>query len=238
MKKLLSILLAVLTVFSFCSIAAAAEDVSEPASEIAEETFATYEICADPDFLTLQYMAKGNDKATILHPGDKITTYKNSNIDVLYYPDADGKFNGDWEPSDLNNLAFSPSAAESFKETFPKKVGEATVRGLGDETADGAIDFTIAYSEENKFVGWVIYGYEAEKNTIVLCAVWEKNHKINTHEKEDDLVYLLDFFFNIRRAIHTHITIPTLKVIRVINNAILAVKTWFYNLVFAEKTAA
>lgn len=236
MKKLLSILLAVLTVFSFCSIAAAAEDVSEPAET--EETYQTYEICEDVDFLTLQYMGKGNDKATILHPGDKITTYKNSNIDVLYYPDADGKFNGDWEPSDPNNLAFSPSAAESYKETFQKKVGEATVRAIGDEVADGTIDFTIAYSEENKFVGWVVYNYEPEKNTIVLCAVWEKNHKIETHEKEDDLTYLLDFFFNIRRAMHTHITIPVLKVIRIINNAILVVKTWFYNLVFSEKAAA
>lgn len=242
MKKLLSILLAVLTVFSFCSIAAAAEDASEPASEPAEETYNTYEICADPDFLVLQYMAKGNDKATILHPGDMICTYKNTKIEVLYYPDADAMYKGDWEPSDPNNIAFSPSAKEYYKDTFNKVSGGATtyatVRDLGYETIDGAIDFVIAYSEENKFVGWVVYDYEPASNQIKLCAVWEKNHKIDTHEKEDDLTYILDVFFNIRRAMHKYITLPTLKVIRVINNAILFVKTWFYNLIFGEKAAA
>ena len=238
MKKLLSILLAVLTVFSFCSIAAAAEDVSEPASEPAEETFNTYDICEDPDFLVLKYMAEGNDKATILHPGDQITTYKSSAIDVLYYADADAMYNGNWEPADPNNLAFSPSAAELFKESFSKQDGAAIVRDLGYVTNDGAIDFTIAYSDENTFVGWVVYDYDAAKNTIKLVAVWEKNHKITTGEKEEDLTYILDFFFNIRRAIHKHITLPTLQVIRTINNAILFVKTWFYNLLFGEKTAA
>ncbi len=231
MKKLLSILLAVLTVFSFCSIAAAAEDVSEPASEPAE-TYNTYEICEDPDFLVLQYMAKGNDKATILHPGDKITTYKKSDIDVLYYPDADALYNGDWEPSDPNNIAFSLSAELYYKETFPKKVGEATIRDL-DFT-----DFTIAYSDENVFVGWVVYSYEPALNTIKLCAVWQKNHKIDSKEKVDDMYYIMDFFFSIKKALHTHVTLPLLKVIRIINNAILFVKTWLYNLIFGEKTAA
>lgn len=237
MKKLLSILLAVLTVFSFCSVAAAAEDVSEPAEEPAE-TFKTYEICEDPDFLELQYMAKGNDKATLLQPGDKITTYKKSDIDVLYYPDADALYTGAWEPADPNNIAFSPSAAEYYKETFKKKVGEATIRDLGYVTNDGAIDFTIAYSDENVFKGWVVYSYEPAKNTIALCAVWEKNHKITTGEKKEDLTYILDFFFNIRRAMHDHITLPTLQVIRTLNNVFLYVKTWFYNLLFTEKPAA
>lgn len=231
MKKLLSILLAVLTVFSFCSIAAAAEDVSEPASEPAE-TYNTYEICEDPDFLVLQYMSKGNDKATILQPGDKIKTYKKSDIDVLYYPDADALYNGDWEPSDPNNIAFSLSGEEYYKETFAKKVGEATIRDL-DFT-----DFTIAYSDENVFVGWVVYSYEPALNTIKLCAVWQKNHKIDSKEKVDDMYYIMDFFFSIKKALHTHVTLPLLKVIRIINNAILFVKTWLYNLIFGEKTAA
>ena len=233
MKKLLAILLAVLTVFSFCSLAAAAEDVSEPASEPAE-TFTSYEICEDPDFLVLQYMAKGNDKATLLQPGDKITTYKNSDIDVLYYQDADALYNGEWEPSDTNNLAISLSGEEYFKETFPKKVGEATVRGL-DFT-----DFTIAYSEENVFKGWVVYSYESTlgNNTIKLCAVWEKNHKLSTSKKVDDMYYIMDFFFSIKKAMHKYITLPALRVIRIINNAILFVKTWLYNLIFGEKTAA
>jgi hypothetical protein len=239
MKKLLAILLAVLTVFSFCSVAAAAEDepVSEPASEPAE-TFTTYEICEDPDFLVLKYMAEGNDKATLLVPGDKITTYKNSNIDVLYYADADAMYKGDWEPSDPNNLAFSLSAAEQFKETFTKAEGAATVRGLGDETADGKIDFTIAYSDENTFLGWVVYDYDPAKNTIKLCAVWEKNHKDVEVEKEDDMNTILDFFFNIRRAMHDNITLPFLQLVRTINNAFLAVETYLYNMIFGKETAA
>ena len=231
MKKLLAILLAVLTVFSFCSIAAAAEDVSEPESEPAE-TFKTYEICEDPDFLELQYMAKGNDKATLLQPGDKIKTYKKSDIDVLYYPDADAMYNGEWEPADPNNIAVSLSSEDYFQETFPKKVGEATIRGL-DYT-----DFTIAYSDENVFKGWVVYRYEPNLNTIILCAVWEKNHKVSTSEKVDDMYYIMDFFFSIRKAMHTHLTLPVLKAIRTINNAFLFVKTWLYNLIFGEKTAA
>ena len=231
MKKLLAILLAVLTVFSFCSIAAAAEDVTEPETEVAE-TFNSYEICEDPDFLQIQYMGKGNDKATYLHPGDKITTYKKSDIDVLYYPDADSMFNGDWQPADPNNLAFSLSATEPFKETFSKKIGEATIRDL-DYT-----DYTIAYSDENVFVGWVVYSYEPSLNTIKLCAVWEKNHKITTSDKVDDVYYIVDFFFSIRKAMHDHITMPVLKAIRVINNAILFVKTWLYDQIFGEKTAA
>lgn len=230
MKKLLAILLAVLTVFSFCSLAAAAEDVSEPASEPAE-THNSYEICEDPDFLTLQYMAKGNDKATLLQPGDTITTYKKSDIDVLYYPDADALYTGEWEPADPNNIAFSLSAEEYYKETFPKKVGEATIRGL-DFT-----DFTIAYSDENVFKGWVVYSYEPTLNTIKLCAVWEKKHKVSSGEKVDDMYYIMDSLFSVRKAMHKYLVLPMLKVIRTINNAILFVKTWLYNLIFGEKTA-
>jgi hypothetical protein len=48
----------------------------------------------------------------------------------------------------------------------------------------------------------------------------------------------MDFFFSIRKAMHTYITLPILKVIRVINNAVLYVKTWLYNLIFTKKAAA
>ena len=240
--------MAALMVFSFWSFAAAAEDnepVSEPATEPVE-TFTTYDICEDPDFLVLQYMAKGNDKATILHPGDKITTYKNSNIDVLYYPDADGMYNGEWEPADPSNLAFSLSAAESFKETFPKKVGEATIRGLGDETSDGVIDFTIAYSEKNTFVGWVVYDYEAAKNTIKLCAVWEK-----TQTSEDARV--CEWFHSAsglnssasemskspaREMICSSVSLSQKEFRDYINNAFLALETYLYNLFFNKEPAA
>lgn len=234
MKKLLSILLAVLTVFSFCSVAVAAEDVSEPATEVEPvETFNSYEICEDPDFLVLQYMGKGNDKATLLQPGDKITTYKkNSDIDVLYYPDADAMYNGDWEPADPNNLAFSTSAAEYFKESFPKKVGEATIRGL-DYT-----DFTIAYSDENVFLGWVVYSYEPGLNSIILCGVWEKNHKITTSEDTDDVTFIMDYFSSFVKLFHEQITLPFLQFLRTLSNAFLYVQQWLYDNLFGEKPAA
>lgn len=233
MKKLLAIFLAVLTVFSFCSLAAFAEDGSEPETpETPEIETHEYEICEDADFLTLNYMAKGNDKATILHEGDTISTYKSGEIDVLYYADADAMYNGDWQPADENNLAFSPSAKEYYQETFAKNVGKATIRGL-DYT-----DFTIAYSDENVFVGWVIYSYEPSLNTIKLVAVWEKNHKISKGEKVEDMYYIVNFFFSIRKGWHDHVTLPMLKVIRVINNAILFVKTWLYDQIFGQKTAA
>ncbi|MBQ7547518.1 MAG: hypothetical protein IJT41_11210 [Clostridia bacterium] len=234
MKKLLAIFLAVLTVFSFCSLAAFAEDASEPGSEPAEPEVTTkdYEICEDADFLTINFMSKGNDKATILHEGDTITTYKNSDIDVLYYADADAMYNGEWKPADQNNLAFSPTAEEYYKETFKKAVGKATIRGL-DYT-----DFTIAYSDENVFVGWVIYSYEPSLNTIKLVAVWEKNHKITTGEKVEDMYYIVNFFFSFRKAWHDHVVMPMLKVIRVINNAFLFVKTWLYDQIFGQKAAA
>ena len=231
MKKLLAILLAMLTVFSFCSLAAAAEDASEPASETEPATFNTYDISQDPDFVELQYMSAGNDKATILKPGDKITTYVTKmGIDVLYYPDSDALFQGAWKPADTdtNNLAFSLSAKEFFSESFTKEDGAATIRDL-DYT-----DFTIPYSDENKFVGWAVYSYESSTNTIKLCGVWEKNRKIKVNEKVDDVYYIMDFFFSIRKAAHKNITLPLMKVIRTINNAILYVKTWLYKLIFHE----
>ncbi|MBQ7541730.1 MAG: hypothetical protein IJT44_05510 [Clostridia bacterium] len=233
MKKLLAIILAALTVFSFCSLAALAEDVAEPETTVETKE---YEICEDPDFINLQFMEKGNDVATILHPGDTIKTYKNSDIDVLYYPDADGLYKGAWQPGDTNNLAFSPTEKEYVKETFKKKVGMATIRGLDSEELD--IDFTIAYSDENVFVGWVVYSYEPALNTIKLCAVWEKNHKEEQKEEEDDMYYIVDFFFSLRKMWHDNVTMPVLKMIRVINNAFLYLKTWLYDQIFSQEPVA
>ena len=111
MKKILAVLLAVLTVFSFSGMLAYAEDVTEPETETTEEpvTYSTYEICQDPDFSTLKYLEAGNDVATLLKPGDQIISYKTGRtkgLTVFYYPDVDARPKGKWEPADANNIAF------------------------------------------------------------------------------------------------------------------------------------
>ena len=224
MKKFFSVLLAVLTVFSCTAMFAAAEDVSEP-----EETVARYDICQDPDFMNVVFMEKGNDKATILHEGDIITTYKTSDLFIEYYADADSIYKGAWEPADPNNTAFSISGKEVYKEQFKSRVTkEGIVRGI-DFT-----DYTIAYSEDNTFVGWVINDYKASSNTVVLVGVWEKNHKVSVADERDDLEYILNLFYGLRQKIAA----PFFNVIKKIANAILFVKTWLYDLVFESKAAA
>jgi len=227
MKKFLAVLLAVLTVFSCTAMFAAAEDVSEP--EVPEETVARYDICQDPDFMNVVFMEKGNDKATILHAGDIITTYKTSDLFIEYYADADEMYKGAWVPADPNNIAFSISGKEVFKEQFKSRVTkEGIVRDI-DFT-----DYTIAYSEENTFVGWVINDYKASSNTVVLVGVWEKNHKVSVADERDDLEYILNFFFGLRQKIAA----PFLSAIKKVCNAVLFVKVWLYDLVFGAETAA
>lgn len=229
MKKLLAILLAVLTVFSFSSMMVFAEDVSETETETEGPTFNTYEICEDPDFNTLTYLDKGNAAATILQPGDVVNTYKTKSrngVTVFYYPDADAKFKGEWKAADLNNIAFSPNAVAYFKDDSAKAAGVgATIQDI-DYT-----DFTIAYSDENVFVGWAVLEFNATANSITLVGVWEKNHKVSTTDDTEDLLYILNFFYSIPKAISSSI----MKVIKVISNAFLFVKQWFYDLMFTKK---
>ena len=231
MKKFLSILLAVLTVFSACAISVFAEDVSEPETTEPEKTYKEYEICEDSDFLTLQYLEKGNDVATILQPGDVVTTYKtksNSGVTVFYYPDADAMYKGAWVPEDVNNIAFSPTAKEYVKDDSAKKAGlPATIKGIENT------DFTIAYSDENVFVGWVVYEFNPTANSLTLCAVWKKGHKLTTSDDTDDFVYIIDFFYSLRKAISD----PFFNVIKKISNAFLFVKQWLYDAVFNAKAA-
>ena len=229
MKKFLAVLLAVLTVFSCTAMFAAAEDVSEPETPTEpEETFARYDICQDPDFMNVTFMDKGNDKATIIHPGDIITTYKTTDLFIEYYADADGMYKGEWIPADSNNLAFSISGKEVFKEQFrSRETKEGIVRGI-DFT-----DYTIAYSEENTFVGWVINDFKASSNTVVLVGVWEKNHKISVVDERDDFEYILNVFYGLRQKIAS----PFVRVVKWISNAILFVKVWLYDLLFSKKAA-
>ena len=233
MKKILAVLLAVLTIFSCTAMFASAEDVSEPEETTeAPETISRYDICQDPDFMTLVFLEEGNEKATVLLPGDIITTYKTSDLKIKYYADADGYYKGAWVPSDPNNLAFSVSGKESFMETFRSRVTkEAIIRGVNDP--EFPMDFTIAYSDENVFLGWVVFGYEASSNTVSVCGLWDKPHKVPTSDDTDDLYYMIDFFYSLRQKIAA----PFFKVIKWISNAILFVKMWLYDLIFGAKKA-
>ncbi|MGN0636668.1 MAG: hypothetical protein ACI4I5_10650 [Acutalibacteraceae bacterium] len=231
MKKILAVLLAVLTVFSFSGMLAYAEDVTEPETETTEEvvTYSTYEICQDTDFSTLKYLEAGNDVATLLKPGDQIISYKTTKskgVTVFYYPDVDARPKGKWEPADANNIAFSPSAVEYVRDVCPGNQ-PGVIRDI-DFT-----DFTIAYSEDNTFVGWVVTDFNATANSISCYAVWEKNHKLNTSEDVDDLYYIVDFFYSIRKAISE----PIMKAIKAVCNAILYVKAWLYDVIFNGEKA-
>lgn len=231
MKKILAVLLAVLTVFSFSGMLAYAEDVTETETETTEapETFSTYEICQDSDFSTLKYLEAGNDVATLVKPGDKIISYKTSKtkgLTVFYYPDVDARPKGKWEVADANNIAFSPSAVEYVRDVCAK--GEP-----GEIRDIDFTDFTIAYSEDNTFVGWVVTDFNATANSIACYAVWEKNHKMSTSEDVDDLYYIIDFFYSIRKAISE----PIMKAIKTMCNAVLFVKAWLYDVIFGAKKA-
>ena len=229
MKKFLAVLLALLTVFSCTAVFAAAEDVSEPETPTEpEETFARYDICQDPDFMNVTFMEKGNDQATIIHPGDIITTYKTNDLFIEYYADADGMYKGAWVPADSNNLAFSISGKEVYKEQFRSSVTkEGVVRGI-DYT-----DYTIAYSDENTFVGWVIHDYKASSNTVMLVGVWQKNHKIPVEDESDDLEYILNVFSSLPQKFVS----PIVRVIKWISNVMLSVRVWLYDQLFNKEAA-
>ena len=233
MKKILAFLMAALMLFTgtaLTAFAAEPEDPSEPEASTEEEAqYKTYEICEDADFIDIAYMSKGNDKATILRPGDHIITYKYTTTAtrIDYYPDADGVIVNGWTPQDVNNLAFSTSGATYKRDEFSKN-SEAVVKGL-DFT-----DFTIAYSDENVFVGWVVKDYNKSSNVISVYGVWEKGHKVPSRDNVDDFYYIIDFFYTLRK----NISAPFFKAIKAISNALLFVKQWLYDKVFTPKTAA
>lgn len=232
MKKFLAALLAVLMLFSVCCISVFAEETTEPETD-PETTSKEYEICQDSDFSNVVYLEAGNEKATLLKPGDKIFTDKKDakKITIQYYPDADARSKGDWVISDRNNIAFSPSGKEFEKDEVKVNSGVpvATLKDI-DFT-----DFTIAYSDENTFLGWVVYEYvgSSSSNTIVLCAVWDKKHKVSTGDDVDDFQYIVDTHINAWKAIFA----PFTTAIKWLSNAVLYVYNYFYNLIFGAKSA-
>ena len=229
MKKFLAALLAVLMLFSASCITVFAEEVTEPAEP--EVTTKEYEISEDADFTNVVYLEAGNDAATILKPGDTIFTYKTAKLDlsINYFPDADARAKGKWVPSDKNNLAFSPTAKDFERDTFKKGSGNATIRDI-DYT-----DFTIAYSDENTFVGWVIYEYNPTSNVITLCAVWDKQHKV---EVDEDYVSDYEYIVNTRINIWKALFKPFTFIINIISNGILYIGNFFHELFYGNSAAA
>lgn len=225
MKKFLAVLLAVLMMFSAMAVVASADE------GLIDEQHETYEICEDPDFINLNYADLGNDVATILKPGDVLNTYKatgkrNTGVQILYYPDIDAVYKGKWVPADTNNIAFSISGEENFLDDSAKYDGvAATIQDI-DYT-----DFTIAYSDENVFVGWVVTEFVAATNQVKVAAVWQKNHKVKTGDKQEDVFYIVNFFYSIRQAISSSV----MNAVKWLSNAVLFVETWFYNLIFVKK---
>lgn len=227
MKKFLAALLAVLMLFSAsCITVFAEEEPSEPATE-PEVTTKAYEICEDPDFSNVVYLDAGNDAATILKPGDTIFTYKTSSLKVDYYPDADAVAKGNWVSQDTNNLAFSPSATEYKRDEFKTKPYTATIKDI-DFT-----DFTIAYSEENTFIGWVIYEYVPTANQIKVYGVWEKNHKVAVEDDTDDYEYIVNKLVSFWKALFK----PFTAVINFISNGFLFIGNFFHELILGTKAA-
>ena len=230
MKKFLAALLAVLMLFSASCITVFAEEATEP-----EVTTKEYEISEDADFTNVVYLEAGNDAATILKPGDTIFTYKSTELKIDYYPDADARAKGKWVPSDKNNLAFSltPTTTDfkrdSFKKVSGQSVAVATIKDI-DFT-----DFTIAYSDENTFVGWVIYEYNPTSNVISLCAVWDKQHKVEVDEDNvSDYEYIVNTRINIWKAIFK----PFTFIINFISNGILYIGNFFHELFYGNSAAA
>ncbi len=228
MKKFLAALLAVLMLFSAsCITVFAEEETTEPATE-PEVTIKEYEICEDPDFSNVKYLEAGNEEATLLLPGDTIKTYKTSSLKIDYYPDADARAKGKWVSADTNNLAFSPSATDFKRDEYKKKPYVATIQDIN------FTDFTIAYSDENTFLGWVIYEYNAQANTIVLCGVWDKQHKIAVEDDTDDYEYVVTKLISFWKMLFKPFTLA----INYITNGFLYIGNFFHELILGTKTAA
>lgn len=235
MKKFLAAFLAVLMLFSASCITVFAEEETTETTTEPEVTTKEYEICEDTDFSSVVYLDAGNEKATILKPGDTIFTYKSTSstsLKIDYYPDADAVAKGDWVAQDTNNLAFSPSATAFKRDEFKKLKGQdksiATIKDV-DFT-----DFTIAYSDENEFIGWVVYEFVPTANQIKVYGVWEKNHKVSVEDDSDDFEYIVNKLISFWKALFK----PFTAAINFISNGFLYIGNFFHELILGNKTVA
>ena len=196
-KKLLAVLLSVLMLLSVCAVFATADDPADKPD---------YYVMQDADFTNLVTYIQGNDKATVLHPGDTIFFQDSNKMSVTYKADVDAFATGDWKAIDANMLAFSLSGSSSFtdevqKEAFIANGNQYTILGLDQKlnvgtTNETAFDFTIRFPESNTFVGWVVYSYGLSVsgiNQLVLYGLWNKTVSgVVEKEEDDDVTTILD----------------------------------------------
>ncbi|MBQ3150841.1 MAG: hypothetical protein IJB86_06315 [Clostridia bacterium] len=201
MKKILAILLAILTVFSFATVSVAAEETTET-----EEVF-TGTLYKYADGLP-RINANTEGEVIILQAGDRIQfeaiTSKSKTVEVIYYPDVvsiaeKSILNPIWSQkatdekyAEIKTYATSPMKYKSFVSSNDFVKGEvvyADIIGIGDDAVakDGAgeiraeaapIDYALSGA---KFVGWALYKYSSwkatntTKVTIEVYAVWDRD---------------------------------------------------------------
>jgi hypothetical protein len=200
LKKLLSAFLVMLTLLGVCSVFATADNPG-PGGD------ADYIVMEDDDFTSLTEYTEGNEKATILYPGDTIFFQKELKTSVTYFPDVDANAAGLWEAANEEMTAFSISAKrfltdEVSKSKFAANENKYTVLGLDQKVNEGTtneaeFDFTINYPESNTFIGWVVFRAktvdQGNVNSLVLYGLWDKTfHEDSNGEEDDDLTVILD----------------------------------------------
>lgn len=199
MKKILAILLAILTVFSFATVSVSAEETTETEKEF---TGTLYEFVSTG---VPRINANTEGEVVIFQPGDRFqfeaTTAKTANAEVIYYPDvasikATNIKNAAWKQKALDEkfaemtvFAASPNKYKSFYTTTSFVKGDIVtvdILGIGDVTStrdsagkdrgEAAIDYAL---DGAKFVGWALYKYSwtksSSKPTLEVYAVWDRN---------------------------------------------------------------
>ncbi len=198
MKKLLAILLAVLTVFSFMTVSVAAEDTTETEKEFTG-TLYEYTSAGVP-----RINATTEGDVIIMQPGDRfqfeVSTASKKTVEVIYYPDvasikATNIKNAVWKQKALDEkyaemtvFAASPNKYKTFytSSEFVKNdlvtldiIGLGTLANTrdsaGEDRGEAAMDYEL---DGAKFVGWALYKYTWSKTTakssIELYAVWDR----------------------------------------------------------------
>lgn len=199
MKKILAILLAILTTFSFITVSAAAEDTSETETEFTG-TLYEYTSAGVP-----RINANTEGEVIILQPGDRfqfeVLTGSSKNVEVIYYPDvasikATNIKNAVWKQkaldekyADMTVFAASPNKYKSFYTvaSFVKNdlvtvdiIGPGALANTrdaaGEDRGEANIDYELAGA---KFIGWALYKYTWSKSnttkaSLELYAVWDR----------------------------------------------------------------
>lgn len=211
MKKLLAILLAIITVFSFATVSVSAEETTETEKEF---TGTLYEYVSTG---VPRINGTTEGEVVIFQPGDRFqfdtVKAKTANIEVVYYPDvasikATNIKNAAWSQKALDEkfaemtvFAASPNKYKSFYTTTSFVKGDVVtvdILGLGDVTStrdsagkdrgEAAIDYELNGA---KFIGWALYKHtwsnsnSTTKGSLEVYAVWDRTAG-NDDSGEDD----------------------------------------------------